>query len=97
MYELGYDLLVDDDGVIQEAEKLYQKVDLFEQYLGQLVTILEATVDDAIIHGEVATNLGIFLGEVRALQTEAGDIASKVKETVNGYVSEMDAADNYIY
>lgn len=97
MYELGYDLLADDDGIIQEAEKLYQKVDLFEQYLGNLVMMLESTVEDAVIHGAVATNLGIFLGEVRNLQTEAGDIAAKVKETVNGYVSEIDVADNYIY
>lgn len=97
MYEMGYDLFVDDEGVVEEAESLYQKADLFEQNLGQLVAMLEATLDDALIHGMVATNLARFLEEVRSLQTEAEEIAVQLKEGVTEYVAEIDTADNYLY
>ena len=97
MYEMTYDLLVNDESIQAEAQELWKKAELFEQNLGQLVTMLEGTVNDAIIEGKVATNLTRFLEEVRSLQTEAEYIASEVKQTVEGYIEEIDRADNYIY
>ncbi len=34
MQSLGYDLIVDDDGIIQEARKIVEKTEDFEQKLG---------------------------------------------------------------
>ena len=36
MQSLGYDLIVDDDGIIQEAGKIVEKTEDFEQKLGEL-------------------------------------------------------------
>lgn len=37
MQSLGYDLIVDDDGIIQEAGKIVEKTEDFEQKLGGAV------------------------------------------------------------
>ena len=39
MQSLGYDLIVDDDGIIQEAGKIVEKTEDFEQKLGELSDI----------------------------------------------------------
>ena len=47
MQSLGYDLIVDDDGIIQEAGKIVEKTEDFEQKLGELSDILSNVLDDA--------------------------------------------------
>lgn len=49
MQSLGYDLIVDDDGIIQEAGKIVEKTEDFEQKLGELSDILSNVLDDAIM------------------------------------------------
>lgn len=52
MQSLGYDLIVDDDGIIQEAGKIVEKTEDFEQKLGELSDILSNVLDDAIMQGK---------------------------------------------
>ena len=54
MQSLGYDLIVDDDGIIQEAGKIVEKTEDFEQKLGELSDILSNVLDDAIMQGNTA-------------------------------------------
>lgn len=56
MQSLGYDLIVDDDGIIQEAGKIVEKTEDFEQKLGELSDILSNVLDDAIMQGNTAEN-----------------------------------------
>ena len=57
MQSLGYDLIVDDDGIIQEAGKIVEKTEDFEQKLGELSDILSNVLDDAIMQGNTAENI----------------------------------------
>lgn len=54
MQSLGYDLIVDDDGIIQEAGKIVEKTEDFEQKLGELSDIFTNVLDDAIMQGNTA-------------------------------------------
>ena len=65
MQSLGYDLIVDDDGIIQEAGKIVEKTEDFEQKLGELSDILSNVLDDAIMQGNTAENLMLFAAEVQ--------------------------------
>lgn len=97
MQSLGYDLIVDDDGIIQEAGKIVEKTEDFEQKLGELSDILSNVLDDAIMQGNTAENLMLFADEVQGLRSEAQEIAEQVRRAVENYVTSMDEADSYVY
>ena len=97
MQSLGYDLIVDDDGIIQEAGKIVEKTEDFEQKLGELSDILSNVLDDAIMQGNTAENLMLFADEVQGLRSEAQEIAEQVRRAVENYVTYMDEADSYVY
>jgi len=97
MQSLGYDLIVDDDGIIQEAGKIVEKTEDFEQKLGELSDILSNVLDDAIMQGNTAENLMLFADEVQGLRSEAQEIAEQVRRAVENYVTSMDEADRYVY
>lgn len=97
MYSLGYDLVVDDDGIIAEAESLAGKTTMFELQLANLVRTLDNVVNTAIMEGNTSDNLAAFVEEVRGLQEEAGDIVEQLKATTANYVTSMDEADSYVY
>ena len=97
MQSLGYDLIVDDDGIIQEAGKIVEKTEDFEQKLGELSDILSNVLDDAIMQGYTAENLMLFADEVQGLRSEAQEIAEQVRRAVEKYVTSMDEADSYVY
>ena len=97
MQSLGYDLIVDDDGIIQEAGKIVEKTEDFEQKLGELSDILSNVLDDAIMQGNTAENLMLFADEVQGLRSEAQEIAEQVRRAVESYVTSMDEADSYVY
>ena len=94
MQSLGYDLIVDDDGIIQEAGKIVEKTEDFEQKLGELSDILSNVLDDAIMQGNTAENLMLFADEVQGLRSEAQEIAEQVRRAVENYVTSMDEADS---
>ena len=97
MQSLGYDLIVDDDGIIQEAGKIVEKTEDFEQKLGELSDILSNVLDDAIMQGNTAENLMLFADEVQGLRSEAQEIAEQVRRAVENYVTSMDEADSSVY
>ena len=97
MQSLGYDLIVDDDGIIQEAGKIVEKTEDFEQKLGELSDILSNVLDDAIMQGNTAENLMLFADEVQGLRSEAQEIAEQVRTAVENYVTSMDEADSNVY
>ena len=97
MQSLGYDLIVDDDGIIQEAGKIVEKTEDFEQKLGELSDILSNVLDDAIMQGNTAENLMLFADEVQGLRSEAQEIAEQVRTAVENYVTSMDEAYSYVY
>ena len=94
MQSLRYDLIVDDDGIIQEAGKIVEKTEDFEQKLSD---ILSNVLDDAIMQGNTAENLMLFADEVQGLRSEAQEIAEQVRRAVENYVTSMDEADSYVY
>ena len=97
MQSLGYDLIVDDDGIIQEAGNIVEKTEDFEQKLGELSDILSNVLDDAIMQGNTAENLMLFADEVQGLRSEAQEIAEQVRRAVENYVTSMDEAVSYVY
>lgn len=97
MYSLGYDLIVDDDGLVEEAEKLMAKINCFELQLGELADVLRNAACNAVMEGNTADNLAGFMEEVQNLREEARTITEQLTSTVHNYVESMDEADSYVY
>ncbi len=82
MAGLGYDLIVDDDGIKKEADMVFNRMNEFEMQLKILGRVLEEVTDNAIMEGNTADNLKVFAEQVQNLQEEAKDITKQLKTTI---------------
>lgn len=96
MYELGYDLLLDEEGMMQEAEILAKKAEAFEEGLKNLEGMLKEIRNSAIMEGNAAENLSVFVKEVGMLKGEAERLKEEWKGKVEAYISAMDIADKVL-
>ncbi len=97
MAGLGYDLIVDDDGIKKEADMVFNRMNEFEMQLKILGRVLEEVTDNAIMEGNTADNLKVFAEQVQNLQEEAKDITKQLKTTIYRYIESMDEADSCVY
>ena len=97
MAGLGYDLIVDDDGIKKEAEELLKKINGCEMQLGTLAEILQRITENAIMEGNTADNLKVFVEQVKNLHGEAREITEQLKRLAYRYIDAMDAADSCVY
>ncbi|WP_075721516.1 hypothetical protein [Roseburia sp. 499] len=94
---LGYDLIVDDEELNVELERIYQRAVKYEETLKQYVEILKNVVTNSVIEGNVAKNLKFFYIQVLTLQGEIEEIVAMIQRLTLGYESAIDEADSYLY
>lgn len=95
--ETAYDLIVHDNNVISLGEEYVSRGEAFEAVLDKYINILQSILDEGIKDGKVHDNLAVFLNNVRALKSEAINIAKSAKESNHKFLTDMDSADSYLY
>ncbi len=97
MYDIGYDLLIHDEGVEQTIATMQQKVNVYNTWLNKLIFFLEQTKDQAIIEGAVAQNFEYLIEEIKSYISEAGAIKGKLETWKLGYLYDIEEADGELY
>jgi hypothetical protein len=97
MYDLGYDLVVEDAEFTDLADALERMAGELEAKLGDYQRSLDRVVAAAIQEGLVAENLGLFADRATALAGEASDLAAGARRVLEGFVGEIDRADKELY
>ena len=97
MYELGYDLLLNEKEIQTEVEMLAKKAEVFEKGLNDLEEVLMEMQNSAIIEGDSAKNLAVFVEEIGMLKGEADRMKEEWKSKIVAYVTAVDMADRLLF
>lgn len=94
---IGYDLVVDEEELQAELERIVSRAVNYEEVLGLYCQLLSAVKEEAIIEGNTAENLRDFCEEVTQLKGELTEIAEQIYRLSVCYHMAIDAADSYLY
>lgn len=97
MYDLGYDLVVEDSEMTSTGTTLVTMADKLEKKLTAYDQSLARILAGAVMEGNVATNLADFRTRVTALQGESHRLAGLLRDCLDKYVGDLDRADKDIY
>ncbi len=96
-YDIGYDILVMDDNCNLIGAEYEKRAKKFESVLRTYQNNLQDILDRAVMDGALADNLKKFKEEAKTLQNEANSIAASAKECNKQFLTDMDAADSYLF
>ncbi len=93
MYDIGYDLVIHEEGVEQTAATIKEKLVLHDTWLTNMLFTLEDAKKEAIIEGAVAQNLDQLVHELYRYILETNEMGEKVELLMTEYLAEMAEAD----
>lgn len=96
-YEIGYDIIVDEDNCDAMSKEYVKRAEKFEGVLAGFCEIIEDILATAVMEGALADNLAKYLEEVEKLKGEVLEIARQAKKCNDGFLTEMNAADSYLF
>ncbi len=97
VYDMGYDLVIDDEGVTEMSAILQQKLELYDTKLDEMVGIMEKINTDAIMQGNIADNLRMLNAELYSIVGETEHLKERIKEELSLYLAEIEDADGRLY
>ncbi len=96
-YEIGYDIVVDDEKCSSICNEYQKRADKFEENLKEYLQILSRIKSEAIMEGSVSEKIDSLQELVEVLKGESINLASEAKKLNSSFLSDFDTADNYIF
>ncbi len=94
---MSRDVVIYDNELKTAASKIHNYcedlADLISKYMASLQYVTEHAIQDALI----AEKLNGLAERVHQIQAPLEEVADQVKEMVNSYISEVDAADQFLF
>lgn len=97
MYDIGYKLIIIDEGVERAAQVMKKQMELFNTKLQELLLELDEVQDDAIMVGRIADNLSSVTLKMYGCLYQTPEIGGKIENLLTEYLAEIEAADGNIY
>lgn len=96
-YEIGYDIVIDDDKCRSICNEYQKRADKFEENLAKYLQILGRIKSEAIMEGSVSEKIGALQECAEVLKGESVTLANEAKTLNSSFLSDFDTADNYIF
>lgn len=94
---MGIDIIVADETFRNEGKRAKEISDNSETTIAKVVEILTAVCEQDLTDGNVAENLKTYTNSLTQLKGQLGGILEYQKATIDGFIEEVDAADDYYY
>ena len=91
------DIIVSDDEYESLKAALGAYGDAFEEQLGEYLGILTVICDSIVTEGLTAQSLQAFSLQARAFMGKTKELTGFMQASCSSFVSDIDAADEYIY
>ena len=98
MYDIGYDIVIDDD-VINDAKDICQSYsEEIEGYVKEYYDIMKQVYEKGVNSGKFHDKIGRFNEAIKALKDDAiKPITDDIKKDVENFLKDFDVADNCLY
>ena len=90
-------LIIDDDYVTGVGSDSATRGGKLEGILDQYLTILNEIKAEAIVEGKIADALAAYIGCVSLLNDQLTEISTSVKTAAQGFIQEVNTADEYLF
>lgn len=90
-------LIIDDDYVTGVGSDSETRGNALEGILDQYLTILNEIKAEAIVEGKIADALAAYIGCVSLLNDQLTEISTSVKTAAQGFIQEVNTADEYLF
>ena len=91
------DIIVADDEYESLKTALGSYGDVFEEQLNEYLTIMAIICDSIITEGSAAQNLQAFFSQATGFTGQTKELTALMQASCGSFVSDIDAADEYIY
>lgn len=90
-------LYVHDEEFQEDGKNLQQRTQMAEEVLGDMLAILGQISEDAISEGNTAANYARLKETIQLLRNKFTSLGAKFKQITDGFIQEVDAADEDLY
>lgn len=90
-------LIIDDEYVYAVGSACARRGEALEAILDSYVQLLTQARSDALISGEIADALGVFIECVTMLNDQITTISDNINKITQAYVQEINTADSYLF
>ena len=93
----GTSLQIDDDYCKSMGTYFKNEGAEIERFINQYITILEKIKNTAIMSGDVAKALNIYIGYAKKMKGQISKVSETAEEQVKNFIAEIDKADQYLF
>lgn len=91
------ELIVDDDYCKTMGKYFVSRGAHLEVVISEYIQILESIKQDAIISGDVASALKVYIEYSKKMQNKIRNISNSAKNQTDAFISKIDEADQYLF
>lgn len=91
------ELIVDDDYCKTIGKYFVSRGAHLEVVISEYIQILESIKQDAIISGDVANALQVYIEYSKKMQNKIRNISNSAKNQTDALISKIDEADQYLF
>lgn len=91
------ELVVDDDYCKTMGKYFVSRGAHLEVVISEYIQILESIKQDAIISGDVASALKVYIEYSKKMQNKIRNISNSAKKQTDAFISKIDEADQYLF
>lgn len=91
------ELIVDDDYCKSMGEYFTRQGEQLDEIISEYISILNTVKSNAITSGQVSNALGTYISYVEKLNKQIGNISVSAKSSIANFLSQVDAADQYLF
>lgn len=91
------ELIIDDEFCNKMGAYLINQGDLLDQVTASYVSILQDVRENGIVGGETAESLSKFIDYATEFKEKMKPISNRTKSKITAFLSNVDAADSYLF
>lgn len=90
-------LQIDDDYCKKMGKYFVDESAELEKFISEYIEILERIKRDAIIKGDVANALKVYISYAKKLKGQIKSVSETAEEQIGRFISAIDDADQYLF
>ena len=91
------DLIIDDDFCEALGQYFVKKGEELDLKISDYIAVLQDLRKKGIVSGDVAAALSSFISYASILKKQIGSISSDTNKQISNFLSQIDAADKYLF
>ena len=91
------ELIIDDDYCRDMGTTFQWQGEKLDELLKEYITIMENVSNQALLSGNVADAMKVYVSYVKKMDQQIGNISDSLKEDIDKFLKEIDSEDQYLF